>query len=128
MSLTLNLKIIQVLCGEVYEKRKMQFFLGCDGELGQGKVSAFWGQPWLHEDLNPFIPSDNPAFQKQKVQALFRIDPYEQDVDIIRDLFNSRDQQNILKTSLINGSTANEVFWSKDLSDNYLVPCAYKPI
>lgn len=78
--------------------------------VGSGESISILGQPWLHDDFNPYIIYDKPGIQQRNVQALFKTNRHEWDVDIIRDLFNSRDQQNILKISLTDGSSADEVF------------------
>lgn len=78
--------------------------------VGSGESIGILGQPWLHDDFNPYITSDKPGIQQQNVQAIFRTNRHEWDVDVIRDLFNGRDTQNILKISLTDGSSADEVF------------------
>lgn len=101
---------------------------GVRWRVGTGACINILGQPWLQDELNPMVTSDAQALQPQKVHSLLKFDRQEWDVDLIRDLFNSKDQQQILKIPLSEDNTVDEIFWNNDASGNYSVRSAYKTI
>lgn len=60
--------------------------------VGNGENIQISGQPWLNEEINPYITSVSPAFENQTVSSLMIPGIRAWDVDVVRDLFNDRDQ------------------------------------
>lgn len=79
--------------------------------IGSGVNIKILGQPWLLEDNNPYITTRSPAIDNQTVSSLFCTDRKEWEVDIIKDVFNERDQQSILNIRLDDSSTVDELYW-----------------
>lgn len=72
--------------------------------IGIGEKISISTQPWLKEDDNPYITSESQTLARNNVAFLICVDRRDWDKDIIRDLFNERDQQCILSYSHISNS------------------------
>lgn len=94
--------------------------------IGSGVNIKILGQPWLLEDNNPYITTRSPAIDNQTVSSLFCTDRKEWEVDIIKDVFNERDQQSILNIRLDDSSTVDELYWRLENTGIYSVKSAYK--
>ncbi|WOH12304.1 hypothetical protein DCAR_0831806 [Daucus carota subsp. sativus] len=73
---------------------------GVKWRIGNGESIYISGQPWLHDNTNQFFTTESPAIENQKVSSLFKLDEKEWDVEIIEDIFNDRDQRQILAIQL----------------------------
>lgn len=91
-----------------------------------GEKIDICNQPWVQDESNPYITSDNQAFQHNKVSALMAIGDRRWDEEIIRDLFNDRDQRCIFSTRMHNRLTEDTLYWSKETSGTYSVKSAYR--
>lgn len=68
--------------------------------IGAGDKISIVNQPWLQDENNPYITSTSPTFEDNSVGSLTCINEKRWDEDIVRYLFNIRDQQCILNTPL----------------------------
>ncbi|XP_074328372.1 uncharacterized protein LOC141666280 [Apium graveolens] len=93
--------------------------------VGSGESISIKNQPWLYDAANPYITSDSPTFENNTV-ASFICNSHEWDEEIIKDLFNERDQRCILRIALVNHREVDSVYWSKENSGVYFVKSAYK--
>lgn len=66
---------------------------GASWLIGTGEHINIENQPWLNEDSNPYITTVSPSIIQQKVASLFCNDRKEWDIEVLRDIFNDRDQQ-----------------------------------
>lgn len=75
---------------------------GVRWRVGTGENISILEQPWLNHDLNPFISTSSPVLEGKTVSSLFQIGSNEWDLDVIKDVFNDRDQYLILNTGIHN--------------------------
>lgn len=68
--------------------------------VGSGDKIDTCNQPWLEGEINPYITSDNPTIQQNKVKSLMLIGDRSWDEEVVRDLFSERDQRCILSTRM----------------------------
>lgn len=79
--------------------------------VGSGEAISITNQPWLAEDDNPYITSTSQTFENNN--------------EVIRDLFNERDQQCILRVSLNNTREEDRIYWRKENSGIYSIKSGY---
>lgn len=65
---------------------------GMRWKIGFGNSVNIIGQPWLLDDNNPFITSNVQGLENHKVSDLMSMEYRAWDEDILRDMFNVRDQ------------------------------------
>ncbi|KAL8131281.1 hypothetical protein AgCh_007272 [Apium graveolens] len=99
---------------------------GMRWKIGSGNSVNILDQPWLLDDHNPFITSAVQGLENYKVSALMAMDHRGWDEEILRDLFNTRDQQCIRRITLTDSSEEDEVYWGKEASGMYSVRSAYR--
>ncbi|XP_060960616.1 uncharacterized protein LOC133031194 [Cannabis sativa] len=85
--------------------------------LGLGDVEVL-NSPWLSDDVKPFVTSTHPALDHCKVRQLMNINGEAWDVDLVNDLFNSRDASLVLNTP-INVGKGDNYYWKYDHSGFY---------
>lgn len=100
--------------------------MGARWMVGSGRSIQISNQPWLNDEDNPYITSESQVLDQSKVAGLMRENGREWDEDIIRDLFNERDQRCILRTKLSDRVTEDQVYWCKENSGLYSVRSAYR--
>lgn len=83
-------------------------------------------QPWLEDEHNPCITSTSEVIENQKVASIMCMDKREWDVEIIRDIFNERDQTCILNTNIVESISEDSIYWRLENSRVYSVRGAYK--
>lgn len=84
------------------------------------------GQPWFLDDINPYITTVTQALENNKVVSLMCVDKREWDLEVLRDIFNDRDQNCILNIPLSEFSRVYILYWSKENSGIYSVRSEYK--
>ncbi|KAM6544107.1 hypothetical protein CsatB_008554 [Cannabis sativa] len=100
--------------------------MGARRRVGNGSTIHILSDPWLPCDENPRVSSNHPALLDHNVDALMETDCFAWDVDLVRDLFNTRDAQLILSIPL-NSSRSDDVwFWSFESSGNFSVKSMYR--
>ncbi|XP_074369771.1 uncharacterized protein LOC141711268 [Apium graveolens] len=99
---------------------------GVKWRIGNRESIYISGQPWLHDDTNPFITTKSPTIENQKVSSMFCLDEKAWDVEIIEDIFNDRDQMQILAIQSNEASHEDVMYWSLENFGNYSVKSAYK--
>lgn len=95
-------------------------------KIGSGNSVNIVGQPWLLDEHNPYITSPVQGLQQYKVSALMSMDHRGWDDEILRDMFNVRDQQCIKSIALTEGNDEDELYWGKEMSGQYSVRSAYR--
>lgn len=83
------------------------------------------GDAWLVDNSHPFVTSTHPALVDQHVSSLMRIGVKEWDMEVIRDLFDDRDQLLICGIPLSPRHEEDTHFWSKERSGFYSVKSAF---
>lgn len=83
---------------------------------------------WLPDNTNPFVISNHPGLVNQKVSSLLKMGVKEWDVEVIRDLFGVRDQNQIYGIPLSSNHDDDARFWCKERSGFYTVKSAYRLI
>lgn len=94
--------------------------------VGSGEMINILGQPWLLDDHNPFITSDSPALANNKVSSIMSMEHRGWDDEILKDLFNDRDQDCIRSVPLNEDMRQYRIYWSKESSGEYSVRSAYR--
>lgn len=94
--------------------------------VGNGKDIDIPGQPWLEDNLNPYVTSTSEALNNTKVLSLLTLDHSSLDLEILSDLFNARDQDCINRIPVRDNSEDDKVYWSKEASSIYSVKSAYR--
>lgn len=97
-------------------------------KIGSGENINITGQPWLANVDNSYISTVSESFLNCKVQGLMHTGSREWDQDVIRDLFNERDQTCILETSLGTNDVEDSMVWKYEKSGTYSVKSAYRLI
>ncbi|XP_074356169.1 putative mitochondrial protein AtMg00310 [Apium graveolens] len=90
--------------------------------IGNGRNIQIVGQPWLMGDENPFISTVSPAIKKKTVDALFCTERKMWDEEIVKDIFNPRDQECIFSTTL---NEEDGVYWRLEDNGEYSVKSAF---
>ncbi|KAL8120232.1 hypothetical protein AgCh_017395 [Apium graveolens] len=93
--------------------------------IGPGDKIDIKHQPWLNID-DPYVTTESLSFEQNKVASLMRTGCHQWDTDIIKDLFNARDQQSILNTKIDSTATEDRVYWSKEVDEEYSIRSAYR--
>uniref|UniRef100_A0A803NIV3 RNase H type-1 domain-containing protein n=1 Tax=Cannabis sativa TaxID=3483 RepID=A0A803NIV3_CANSA len=101
-------------------------FTGAHLRIGVGEVAVL-GSPWLADGINPYVTSTHPALEQCRVRQLIQMNGASWDVDLVADLFNSRDATIILNTP-INSGIGDNYYWKHENSGVYTVKSAYKHI
>lgn len=96
--------------------------------IGNGKDVQILDQPWLNNEVDPFVETRSPALINQNVHALFRMDRKEWDLEVIDDIFSERDKQLILQTVIEQELESDVISWKLEASGNYTVKSAYRLI
>lgn len=92
---------------------------------GTGDRISIKQQPWLNAD-DPYVSSESPSFDHNKVASLMMTDCRQWDTEIIADLFNERDQQCIFNTKINSRFTEDQIYWKEEVSGDYSIRSAYR--
>lgn len=84
--------------------------LGARRMVGSGWSINITNQPWLNDEDIPYITLESQLLDQNKVAGLMGVDRCEWDVEVIRDLFNERDQLCILTTHLSDRCLEDRVY------------------
>ncbi|XP_074373804.1 putative mitochondrial protein AtMg00310 [Apium graveolens] len=94
---------------------------GMRWKIGSGNAVDIIGQPWLLDDNNPFITSDIRGLKNHKVSALMVDNQREWDEEILRDMFNDRDQQCIRRIRPNVNENDDVMYWGEEATGQYTV-------
>lgn len=98
--------------------------IGC--RVGNGTSIKILEDPWLWipSDIDPYIPSNSETLQNQTVSSLMDLESGQWDVDLVLDVFESRDANIILSTPL-NFEVNDSWYWRREKLGKYSVKSAY---
>lgn len=82
----------------------------------------------MPDDDNPYIFSEQTALQGVMVKNLMQVDVREWDLDLIEDMFNTRDKELILSIPLGDSAAEDSWYWVREPAGAYTVKSAYKYI
>ncbi|XP_074377605.1 uncharacterized protein LOC141719122 [Apium graveolens] len=99
---------------------------GIRWRVGSGETILIRDQPWLLLEDNPYITINHQALENKTVASLLRTDMKKWDVDIVKDIFNDRDQRCILIIPLVADNNADTMYWRHEITGIYSVKSAYK--
>lgn len=99
---------------------------GSRWRVGAGVRITVLNQPWIPDASNPYVTSDRTALQGVCVNDLMQIGKREWDVDIIEDLFNSRDKSLIYSIPLGDYVSKDDWYWWWEKEGSFTVKSAYK--
>lgn len=86
------------------------------------------GQPWLLDKNNPYITIETQAIENNNVASLMCMDMKKWDLELVRDIFNERDQDCIISITLNELNNEDIMYWSIEKSGVYSVRSAYNLI
>ncbi|KAL8114965.1 hypothetical protein AgCh_021696 [Apium graveolens] len=75
---------------------------------------------------DPYVSSESPSFEHNKVTSLMKTYSRQWDTEIIADLFNERDQRCIFNTKINSRVTEDQIYWKEEDSGDYSVRSAYR--
>lgn len=87
--------------------------------MGTGEDINISGQPWLQDVCNPYVTTVSQALENKKVASLLCTDNKEWDIDVIRDVFNVKDQHCILIIPLNADNVEDTMYWTFKATRNY---------
>ncbi|KAL8145631.1 hypothetical protein AgCh_003685 [Apium graveolens] len=99
---------------------------GVRWNIGPGNQITIKDQPWLEDEFNPCITTNSEVLENQRVALIMCLDRREWDEDIVRDIFNERDQNSILNTHIAEDIGQDSMYWRLENSGVYSVRSAYK--
>lgn len=70
-----------------------------------GAQVSILGQPWLPNDDNPCLSTENQALDGKKVSNLFCIDTNRWDENLIHDIFNEKEKKSNFEYSVESGGS-----------------------
>lgn len=82
-------------------------------------------QPWLNDVENPYISTVSPALNDQKVVDLFSTDTKDWDMDLVADIFNTRDFNCIMNTKVERDLDRDTLCRKFENTGQYTVKSAY---
>lgn len=77
---------------------------------------------------NPYITTDSLSIENGSVVSLMQTNTKEWDLEVIRDIFNVRDQHHIINTKIEQDLERDTLYWKHEQSGNYSVRSAYRLI
>lgn len=96
--------------------------LGC--RVGNGTSVPILNNPWLPDTINPYVNSASEALEGQMVLALMVTNEQRWDIDLIQDLFDSRDA-NLIMAIPLHSNEDDRWYWRKEKCGVYSVKSAY---
>ncbi|KAK1402213.1 hypothetical protein POM88_001818 [Heracleum sosnowskyi] len=112
--------VINSLSMKITEVQNLQLLaegVGC--KVGSGESINILEDPWLPSEHDPNIHTRHPALQGQRVCSL-KDSENNWDIDLIRDVFDSRDAQ-LIMTIPLNNETEDTWYWRKEKLGDYSV-------
>ncbi|XP_074373929.1 uncharacterized protein LOC141714300 [Apium graveolens] len=122
-------KVLQLL--EIYEaasgqQAKSLVAEGVRWRVGSGVNINILNQPWLPDDHHPYVSTVSQTLENKCVNSLMKIGIKEWDLDIIKDVFNNRDQKLISDIDLQESGDKDMLYWKHENSGLYSVKSAYR--
>ncbi|XP_019161422.1 PREDICTED: uncharacterized protein LOC109158058 [Ipomoea nil] len=83
--------------------------------IGNGLSVRIWHDKWLPDAANPMVTTPPfPHLHNATVNSLMNNQGTDWDVEVVRDIFNTRDAQLILSVPIPQGNRYDKVIWNKD--------------
>ncbi|XP_031107295.1 uncharacterized protein LOC116011981 [Ipomoea triloba] len=100
---------------------------GVRWRIGDGERVRVWGDPWLPDCDNPFVPTPEPPYLNRSfVKSLFSTDSTSWDGDLVRDIFCPRDSSLILSLPTFALPMQDSLFWKGEENGVYSALCNMK--
>ncbi|KAM6577771.1 hypothetical protein CsatB_029608 [Cannabis sativa] len=93
--------------------------------VGDGSTTNILMDPWLVDELNPFIESRHPALVGNYVNSLMKTDAIEWDDEVILDVLTERDQTLVFKIPLSQHYVNDTWYWMNEDHGLFTVKSAY---
>ncbi|XP_074353727.1 uncharacterized protein LOC141692676 [Apium graveolens] len=100
----------------IWEARDL-IMTGIRWRIASGENINVMGQPWLNDEVNPFVETNHQGLKGHKIFSLFCLDREVCDGDVIRDMFNERDQECIFNTHVEDSIIEMWFFGEKKVQD-----------
>lgn len=96
--------------------------IGC--RVGNGQSINIEFDPWLPVENDLYIHTNSEAIHGQKVSSLISMESNSWDIDLVEDIFDSRDA-NIILSIPIDKEVNDSWYWRREKFGNYSVKSAY---
>ncbi|KAM6543667.1 hypothetical protein CsatB_008114 [Cannabis sativa] len=100
--------------------------MGARRAIGDGKLTAVIGVPWLPRNENQCITTVHPSLVGRNVDCLMKMEGRGWDEELVNDIFNAHDRNLIFSIQLSETPCDDCWYWSKEASGGYSVQSAYK--
>ncbi|XP_074346174.1 uncharacterized protein LOC141684940 [Apium graveolens] len=94
--------------------------------IGSENDISILGQPWVGDDVNPYVLTDPMHLTNYPIANLFECNKREWDVEVVKDMFDSRDQGGILNTKIGGADIHDHLYWCKENLGIYSVRSVYR--
>lgn len=85
---------------------------GTRWRIGDGGKVRVWDNPWLPDDVNPYVSTAQPEYLNNiLVKSLFSIETKQWDLELLRDIFCERDFDLILRIPTVSMDMADSLYW-----------------
>uniref|UniRef100_A0A803PHD5 Reverse transcriptase zinc-binding domain-containing protein n=1 Tax=Cannabis sativa TaxID=3483 RepID=A0A803PHD5_CANSA len=111
----------------IFEAKDL-IMVGARSSIASGIQTSILEDPWLPDVEDPFVRSVHPGLVNQYVASLMCVDSKCWDVEIIEDLFDTRDRDLIFNIPLLECLLVKNAYcwtWNKECSGLYTVKSAY---
>uniref|UniRef100_A0A803NVY9 Reverse transcriptase zinc-binding domain-containing protein n=1 Tax=Cannabis sativa TaxID=3483 RepID=A0A803NVY9_CANSA len=108
----------------VYEAKEL-VRAGVRRLVGDGSNIGILSEPWLPDELHPYIESSHPSLLRNTVNALMKDGMVEWDEEVIKDVLSDSDQKLVWKVPLSNHSRRDSWYWMQDDSGLFTVKSMY---
>ncbi|KAM6587754.1 hypothetical protein CsatA_010359 [Cannabis sativa] len=82
--------------------------------VGNSSQISILKDPWLVDDVQPFVESQQPCLVGKMVQSLMKVDVREWDAKVITDVLTTRDQDLVWKIPLATDLESDDCYWRKE--------------
>ncbi|XP_030503490.1 uncharacterized protein LOC115718807 [Cannabis sativa] len=120
------------LMGKIYKARYFSVFetkefvrAGVRRLVGDGSTVNILSEPWLPNEMNPYIESVHPRLVGKSVDSLMKVGLVEWDGEVLADVLTARDQALVWKIPLSSHMNFDLWYWLHDASGVFTVKSAY---
>lgn len=100
---------------------------GCRWRIGDGRTVSVWKDPWLPNDVNPFVETTVPeGMEEMKVADLLVPNDSSWDYELLHELFSERDRDLITKIPIYNRRPHDLWSWTRDKNGVHSVRGGYR--
>ncbi|XP_074363077.1 uncharacterized protein LOC141703447 [Apium graveolens] len=100
---------------------------GARRRIGSGRNTCSWGEPWFPDVNNGYVMTPmHVQLRGTKVHSLVQMNERRCDLDVIQDIFQSRDTRLIKHIPLPLNENTNSWYWILDEKGEFTVKSGYR--